>query len=49
MAALLGMPRVTPEVEAARDRLDGLLHKRGMPAFAAVADALELLQRDLAN
>ena len=48
-AALLAMPGVTPEVQAARDRLDELLRRRGRPPFAVVADALELLQRELAN
>ena len=49
MAALLAMPGMTAEVEATRDRLDTLLHRRGRPDFAAVADALELIQREMAN
>lgn len=49
LALLLAMPGVTPDVQAARDRLDKLLHRRGRPDFAAVSDALELLQRELAN
>jgi hypothetical protein len=46
---LLTIPGVTPEVQAERDRLDKLLHRRGRPNFTAVGDALELLQRELAN
>ena len=46
---LLETPGVTPEVQSARDRLDELLHRRGRPTFSAVSDALELLQRELAN
>ncbi|MDP1861959.1 MAG: hypothetical protein Q8K82_25085, partial [Gemmatimonadaceae bacterium] len=49
LALLLDMPGVTPDVQAARDRLDTLLRRRGRPDFAAVSDALELLQRELAN
>lgn len=49
LALLLAMPGTTPETQAARDRLDTLLHRRGRPNFAAVSDALELLQRELAN
>lgn len=49
LALLLDVPGVTPDVQAARDRLDKLLRRRGRPDFAAVADALELLQRELAN
>ncbi|MFA6165458.1 MAG: hypothetical protein WC700_02500 [Gemmatimonadaceae bacterium] len=49
LALLLDMPGVTPDVQAARDRLDKLLRRRGRPDFAAAADALELLQRELAN
>ncbi|MHB8838690.1 MAG: hypothetical protein ACYC7F_07030 [Gemmatimonadaceae bacterium] len=49
LALLLEMPGVTPETQAARDRLDSLLRRRGRPNFAAVADALDLLQRELAN
>ncbi len=49
LALLLAMPGITPDVEAARDRLDTLLHRRGRPDFAAVADALALIQRELAN
>ncbi len=49
LALLLEIPGVTPEGQAARDRLDKVLHRRGRPNFAAVADALELLQRELAN
>lgn len=49
LALLLGMPGVGPDVQAARDRLDKLLRRRGRPDFAAVSDALELLQRELAN
>lgn len=46
---LLAMRGTTSEVDAARDRLDTLLSRRGRPDFAIVADALELLQRELAN
>lgn len=49
LALLLDVPGVTPDVQSARDRLDQLLHRRGRPDFAAVSDALELLQRELAN
>jgi hypothetical protein len=49
LALLLEVPGVTPETEAARDRLDKLIHRRGRPNFAAVSEALELLQRELAN
>ncbi len=49
LALLLAVPGVTPETQAARDRLDTLLHRRGRPNFTAVSDALDLLQRDLAN
>lgn len=49
LALLLEMPGVSAEGQAARDRLDKLLHRRGRPNFAAVADALEFLQRELAN
>ncbi|MHB1313580.1 MAG: hypothetical protein ACYC3L_16300, partial [Gemmatimonadaceae bacterium] len=46
---LLTIPGVTPEAQAERDRLDQLLHRRGRPDFPAVGNALELLQRELAN
>jgi len=46
---LLTVPGVSPEAQAERDRLDQLLHRRGRPDFAAAANALELLQRELAN
>jgi hypothetical protein len=49
LALLLEMPGVTPETQSARDRLDKMLRRRGRPDFPAVADALELLQRELAN
>ena len=49
LAYLLALTGFTPEVEAARDRLDTLLHRRGRPDFSAVGDALELIQRELAN
>jgi len=49
LALLLEVPGVTPETQSARDRLDKLLHRRGRPNYAAVSDALDLLQRDLAN
>ena len=49
LALLLDMPGVSPDVQAARDRLDRLLRRRGRPDFGVVSDALELLQRDLAN
>ena len=49
LALLLTIPGVTPEVQAERDRLDKLLHRRGRPDFAAASNALELLQRELAN
>ena len=49
LAYLLALSGFTPEVETARDRLDTLLHRRGRPDFSAVGDALELIQRELAN
>lgn len=49
LAYLLALTGFTPEVETARDRLDTLLHRRGRPDFSAVGDALELIQRELAN
>lgn len=49
LTLLLEGPGGTPEAQAARDRLDKLLHRRGRPNFAAVADALALLQHALAN
>lgn len=49
LALLLDVPGVTPETNAERDRLDKLLHRRGLRDFAAVSGALELLQRELAN
>ena len=49
LTQLLALRSPSPEVEAARDRLDTLLHRRGRPDFAAVADALETIQRELAN
>jgi hypothetical protein len=49
LTLLLAVPGVSPETQSARDRLDTLLHRRGRPNFMAVSDALELLQRDLAN
>jgi len=49
LALLLTVPGVTPEVQAERDQLDKLLHRRGRPDFAAVSNALELVQRELAN
>lgn len=49
LALLLAMPGVTPDVQATRDRLDKLLRRRGRPDFAAAGDALDLLQRELAN
>lgn len=49
LSLLLETPGVTPEVQTERDRLDKMLHRRGRPDFTAVADALELLQRELAN
>ncbi len=47
LALLLKVPGVTPETQAARDRLDKLIRRRGRPNFAAVSGALELLQREL--
>lgn len=49
LAMLLAMRGVSPEVQAARDRLQQLLRRRGRPDFAVVADALELIQAELAN
>ncbi|MCX5762086.1 MAG: hypothetical protein NTW72_11410 [Gemmatimonadetes bacterium] len=49
LSRLLDVRGVTPDTQAARDRLDTLLHRRGRPNFAAVSDALDLLQRELAN
>lgn len=49
LALLLEVPGVTSETQAARDRLDKLLHRRGRLDFTAVAGALDLLQRELAN
>jgi hypothetical protein len=49
LSLLLEVRGVTPDTQAARDRLDTLLHRRGRPNFAAVSDALDLLQRELAN
>lgn len=49
LARLLALRGASPEVEAARDRLETLLRRRGRPDFAAVADALETVQRELAN
>lgn len=49
LAALLAMPGVSAEVQAARNRLQQLLSRRGRPAFAVVADALQLIQSELAN
>ena len=49
LALLLAAPGVTPETQAARDRLDKLLQRRGRPDFGAVAGALEVVQRELAN
>jgi len=49
LSLLLAAPGVTPEVQAERDQLDKLLRRRGRPNFMAVGDALELLQRELAN
>jgi hypothetical protein len=46
LAALLAMPGVPAEVQAARDRLEQLLSRRGRPAFAV---ALQLIQSELAN
>lgn len=49
LSLLLELPGVTPETQSARDRLDKLLRRRGRPNFVAVSDALDLLQRELAN
>ena len=49
LALLREVPGVTPEMQAARDRLETLLHRRGRPDFGAVSGALELLQHALAN
>lgn len=49
LAMLLVMSGVSPEVEAALDRLEKLLSRRGRPDFAVVADALVLIQTELAN
>jgi hypothetical protein len=49
LAALLAMPGVSAEVQAARNRLQELLSRRGRPAFAVVGDALQLIQSELAN
>jgi hypothetical protein len=49
LALLLAAPGVTPETQAARDRLDKLLSRRGRPDFGAVAGAWEVVQRELAN
>jgi hypothetical protein len=46
---LLEVPGVSPDVEAAREVLDKLLHRRGRFNFTAVGDAMELLERELAN
>ena len=49
LAMLLAMPGVSPEVQVSRDRLRQLLSRRGRPNFAVVADALALIQAELAN
>jgi hypothetical protein len=49
MRLLLGMQGVTPEVQTARDLLDTILRRRGLPDFTAASGALEILQRELAN
>jgi hypothetical protein len=49
LALLLAVPGVTPETQTARARLEKLLVRRGRPDFAAVAGALEVLQRELAH
>ncbi len=46
---LLSMAAASPEVAAASDRLQTILHRRGLPDFAAAAGALDVLQRELAN
>jgi hypothetical protein len=46
---LLLLPGVSPEVQAARERLDTVLRRRGRPDFGAAIGALEVLQRELAN
>jgi hypothetical protein len=46
---LLLLPNVSPEVQAARERLDAILLRRGRPDFAAAIGALEVLQRELAS
>jgi hypothetical protein len=49
LAYLLRLPGITPEASAARDRLETLLTRRGLPDFGAVSGALEVVQRELAN
>lgn len=49
LAMLLATPGVSPEVQTARDRLEQLLSRRGRPDFAVAADALQLIQSELAN
>lgn len=57
LALLLAAPGVTPETQAARDRLDKLLQRRGRPDFGAVAGGVgggaegvgELVRREVAQ